>query len=165
MCLSLDLCLLSILVKLIDLVNSVIISYDLTQIVNFPTQIPDCHSHSLAVLDFFFLLTLVFVLQWLSQFWSCCCLSFHWLSIIFTGDGLFHCIGCDYSCADWDGLCDHFLITEMFCGRISLNSVLLLLLVNFVSGLRLELMYLSLIESIRSSFTLLHGFQVLVLLP
>ena len=54
MCLSLDLCLLSILVKLIDLVNSVIISYDLTQIVNFPTQIPDCHSHSLAVLDLFF---------------------------------------------------------------------------------------------------------------
>ena len=68
MCLSLDLCLLSILVKLIDLVNSVIISYDLTQIVKFPTQIPDCHSHSLAVLDFFFLLTLVFVLQWLSLY-------------------------------------------------------------------------------------------------
>ena len=31
----------------------------------------------------------------------------------------------------------------MFHGRISLNSVLLLLLVNFVSGFRLELMYIS----------------------
>ena len=23
-------------------------------------------------------------------------------------DALFHCIAYDYSCADWDGLCDHF---------------------------------------------------------
>ena len=48
--------------------------------------------------------------------------------------------------------------------RISLNSVLLLL-VNFVSGFRLELMYISLIESIKSSLTHLHGFQLLLLLP
>ena len=47
----------------------------------------------------------------------------------------------------------------------SLNLVLLLLLVKFVSGFRLELMYISLIESIRSSLTHLHGFQLLVLLP
>ena len=40
----------------------------------------------------------------------------------------------------------------MFDGRISLNSVLLLLLVSFVSGFRLELIYISLIENIRSSF-------------
>ena len=53
----------------------------------------------------------------------------------------------------------------MFHGRISLNSVLLLLLVNFVSGFRLELRYISLIENIRSSLTHLHGFQLLVLLP
>ena len=32
------------------------------------------------------------------------------------------------------------IISEMFYGRISLNSVLLLLLVNFVNGFRLELM-------------------------
>ena len=38
------------------------ISNDLTQMVNFPTQIPDCDSHSPAFLDLF-LLTLVFVLQ------------------------------------------------------------------------------------------------------
>ena len=57
------------------------------------------------------------------------------------------------------------VISEMFHRSISLNSVLLLLLVNFVSGFRSELMYISLIESIRSSLTHLHGFQLLLLLP
>ena len=41
------------------------ISNDFTQMVNFPTRIPDCDSHSPALLDLF-LLTLVFVIQWLS---------------------------------------------------------------------------------------------------
>ena len=41
------------------------ISNDLTQMFNFPTPIPDCVSHSPALLDLF-LLTLVLVLQWLS---------------------------------------------------------------------------------------------------
>ena len=59
---------------------------------------------------------------------------------------------------------DFVIICEMFHGRISLNSMLLLLLVNFVSGFRLELMYISLIVSIRSSLTHLHDFQMLVLL-
>ena len=37
-----------------DLVNSIIIfSNDLTQMVNFPTRIPDCDSHSPALLDLF----------------------------------------------------------------------------------------------------------------
>ena len=44
---------LPILVELIDLVNSAVISSDLTQMVNFPTQIPDCDSHSPALLDLF----------------------------------------------------------------------------------------------------------------
>ena len=39
--------------ELIDLVNSVIISNDLTQVVNFLTRIPDCDSHSPAILDLF----------------------------------------------------------------------------------------------------------------
>ena len=42
----------------------------------------------------------------------------------------------------------------MFHGRLSLSSVLLLLLVNFVSGFRLELMCVSLIDNIRSSLPL-----------
>ena len=50
-------------------------------------------------------------------------------------------------------------------GRYLLSLVLLLLLVNFVGGFRLELMYISLIVSIRSNLTDLHGFQQLVLLP
>ena len=57
------------------------------------------------------------------------------------------------------------IIWEMFYGKISLSLVLLLLLANFVSWLRLELMYISLIIRIRSSLTYLHGFQLLVLLP
>ena len=42
------------------------ISNDLSQMGNFPTRIPDCDSHSPALLGLFLLLTLVFVLQWLS---------------------------------------------------------------------------------------------------
>ena len=41
------------LVELIDLVNSVVISNNFTQNVNFPTGIPDCGSHSPALLDLF----------------------------------------------------------------------------------------------------------------
>ena len=48
---------------------------------------------------------------------------------------------------------------------VSLNWLLLLLLVNFVGGFRLELMYISIIVSIRSSLTHVHGFQLVVLLP
>ena len=58
-----------ILVELIDLVNFVIILNNLTQIVNFPTWIPDCDSLNPALLDLF-LLMLVFVLQWLSLHWE-----------------------------------------------------------------------------------------------
>ena len=63
---------LPILVELIDLVNSVIIfsiSNDLIHLVNFPTWIPGCDSHSPAVLDLL-LLTLIFPLQWLSLHWE-----------------------------------------------------------------------------------------------
>ena len=44
---------------------NVYISNNLTQMVNFPTWIPDSDSHSPALLDLF-IPTLVFVLQWLS---------------------------------------------------------------------------------------------------
>ena len=53
------------------------------------------------------------------------------------------------------------IIWETFHGSISLNSVLLLLLVNFVSGFRLELMYISHIESIWWSLTHLLVFSCL----
>ena len=56
---------LPILVELIDLVNSVI-SNDLTQMVNFPTRIPDCDSHSLALLDLFLSSDVICSTMWFS---------------------------------------------------------------------------------------------------
>ena len=45
---------LPILVELINLVNSArFFTNDLTQMLNFPTQIPDCDFHSPALLDLF----------------------------------------------------------------------------------------------------------------
>ena len=141
------------------------ISNDLTQMVNFPTRIPDCDSHSPALFDLF-----------LSSDASIC--STMPFSPLGNSDVLvtvsidspsnsqqdlpFHRIVYNYSCADWDGLRDHFRDVPW---KDILSAVLLLLLVNFVSGFRLELMYTSLIENIRSNLKNLHGFQLLVLLP
>ena len=135
--------------------------------VNFSTWIPDCDPHSSALLDLFIS----------SDASICSKMAFPPLgssdqvvvsvSIDFPTysrqGALFHRIAYDYSRVDWDGLCDHFRDVPW---QISLNSVLLLLLLlNFVSGFRFELMYISLIESIWSSLTRPHGFQLLVLLP
>ena len=87
------------------------ISNDLTQMVNFPTRIPDCNSHSPALLDLFIS----------SDASICSTIAFpplgnsdHVLfsvSIDFPSnsqrDALFHGITYDYSRADWDGLRDH----------------------------------------------------------
>ena len=87
------------------------ISNDLTQIVNFPTRIPDCDSHSHALLDLFPS----------SHASICSTIAFRPLvnsdhvvvsvSIDFPinskQDALFLCVAYDCSCADWDGLCDH----------------------------------------------------------
>ena len=158
---------LPILVELIDPVNSVLqffISNDLTQMVNFTTRIPNCDSHSPTLL-YFFCLTLVFVLQWFSLHWEILIMLLSQFPLTF------HNIHNGMPCfivllMTILVLIEKVFMTiwEMFYERISLKSVLLLLLVNFVSEFRLELMYISLIESIRSSLTHLHGFQ-LVLLP
>ena len=87
------------------------ISNDLTQMVNFPTRIPDCHSHSPALLDLFLS----------SNASICSTMAFPPLensdhvvvsvSIDFPSnsqwDAPFHRIAYDYSGANWDGLCDH----------------------------------------------------------
>ena len=79
--------------------------------VNLPTGIPDCDSHSPALLDFFLS----------SDASICSTMTFSPLknsdhvvvsvSIDFPTnsqqDAPFHRIGYDYSCADWDGLRDH----------------------------------------------------------
>ena len=79
------------------------ISNDLIQMVNFPTRIPDCDSHSPALLDFF-----------LSSDAPPLGNSDHVVvsvSIDFPTnsqrDAPFHRIAYDYSRADWDGLRDH----------------------------------------------------------
>ena len=79
--------------------------------VNFPTQIPDCDSHSPALLDLFIS----------SEASICSTMAFpplgnsdHFVvsvSIDFPSksqwDAPFHHIAYDYSHADWDGLHDH----------------------------------------------------------
>ena len=86
-------------------------SNDLTQMVNFPTRIPDCDSHSPALLDLFLS----------SDASICSTMAFPPLgnsdhvvvsvSIDFPTnsqqDAPFHRIAYDYSRADWDGLRDH----------------------------------------------------------
>ena len=106
-------------------------------------QIPDYDSHSPALLDLF-----------ISSDTSVCLImaflplgnSDHVVVSVSSDfpsnsqrDALFHCIAYDYSCADWDGLCDHFrdiLWADIF------KLMLLLLLMNFVSELRLEWRYI-----------------------
>ena len=92
-------------------VNNFSISNDLTQMVNFPTWIPDCDCHSTALLDLFIS----------SDASICSTMAFPPLgnsdyvvvpvSINFPSDSQrdapFHRIAYDYSRADWDGLHDH----------------------------------------------------------
>ena len=83
----------------------------LPQMVSFPTWIPDCDSHSPALLDLF-----------ISSGTSICSTmafpplqnSDHVIVSVFIDfpsnsqqDASFHCIACDYSHADWNGLRDH----------------------------------------------------------
>ena len=119
------------------------ISNDLTQMINFPTRITDCNSYSPALLDFF-LDTSICSTMGSPLLGNSDHLAVS-VSIDFPSNSqrgsLFHRRACDYSRADWDGF---VIIREMFHGMISLNSAFLLLLVNFVSGLRLKLMYITL---------------------
>ena len=94
-----------------ELCYSFSISNDLTQMVNFPTRIPDCDSHSPALLDLFLS----------SDASICSAMAFpplgnsdHVAVSVSTDfpsypqqDAPFHCIAYYYSCADSDGLGDH----------------------------------------------------------
>ena len=137
---------LSILVELIDLMNSVIIFVSQTTWLRLLTFLLGSQTVNLTVLLFwiyFILLMLVFVLQWLFLHWESSMLLSHFpltfhhihnempcfialLMIIFVLIGTVFMI-----------------IWEMFHGRISLNSVLLLLLVSFVGVFRSESMFIS----------------------
>ena len=95
---------LPILVELIDLVNSVIISNDLTQMVNFPTRILDCDSHSPALLDVFTFydasICSTMAIPPLGNSDHVVVTVFIDFSSNLQWDALFHCIDYDYSCAD-----------------------------------------------------------------
>ena len=139
--------------ELIDLVNSAIIFQSQTTLFRWLTFLLTSQTVVLIVLLFwiyFFLLTLVFVIQWLSfhceiliMLLSQFPLTFHnihnrtphFITLLIT---ILLLIGTVY-----------VILWEIFHGRISLNSAILLLLVNFLSRFRLELMYISLIKSIR----------------
>ena len=94
-----------------DLCYNFSVSNDLTQIVNFPTQIPDCDSHSPTLLDLFISSdTSIYPTMAFPPLGN----SEHVVvsvSIDFPlksqRDALFHCIAYHYSHADWDGLSDH----------------------------------------------------------
>ena len=117
------------------------ISHNLTQIVNFPPCIPDWDSQSPAPLDFFLSSALVFVLQWLSLHWEILIMLLSQFPL--TYDHIHNRMLCFTALHRTILMLIRTVfmtIWEMFHGRISLNSVLLVLLVNSVSGFRLEVM-------------------------
>ena len=125
---------------------------------NYTTLIPDCYSHIPALLDLFLS----------SDATLCSTMAFPPFR---NSNHVVASISIDFpSNSQWDGCFITWLMTiltlivtvfvnnwEMFHGKISLNSVLLLL-VNSVSGSRLELMYISFTEKIKSSLTHLFSF-------
>ena len=90
---------------------------------------------------YFFLLTLVLVLQWLSLHWKVLIMLLSQFPLTFhqTQNGMPWFIAYFMTILVVTGTV-FVIIWEMFHERISLNSVLLLLLVNFVSGFWLKLM-------------------------
>ena len=75
---------------------------------------------------------------------------------------LFHRVAYDYSRADWDSFCDHLRDVpweDIFKLHASAAAR------KFCECVQVRIMFISLIESIRSSLTHLHGFQLVVLLP
>ena len=88
---------------------------------------------------YFFFLTLAFVLQWLSLHWEILIMLFSQfpLTLYHIHNEMPHFIAFLLIILMLTGMA-FIIILEMFHGRISLTSVLLLLLVNFMSGFRLE---------------------------
>ena len=97
----------------------------------------------------------------IGEFWSCCCLSFHWLSNKLK-------MGCQVSShslwlyyTDWGSLCDHLRdvpLEDAFTFSVSAAAS------DFFEWFHVGIdVYIP--HRIRSNCTNLHGFQLLVLLP
>ena len=155
------------LLILLSLVTLMSMSNDLTQMVNFLTRIPDCDSHSPALLNLFLS----------SDASICSTMTFPPLensdhvvvsvSIDFSSnlqqDALFHRIAYDYFRADWDSPHDHLRYVpwkDIFkLGAYAAAS-------EFCEWVQVGIdIYISLVENIRPSVIHLHGFELLVLLP
>ena len=135
--------------------------------VNFPTRIPDCDSHSPVLLDLFIS----------SDVSICFKMAFPPLgnsdhvvlsvSIDFPSNsqqnGMFRCIAYDYSCAEQDGLRNH--LRDVPWGvtfKLGASAAAR----EFCEWLQVGIdVYILLIKNIRSSLIHLHGFQLVVLLP
>ena len=109
---------------------------------------------------YFFLLMIVFALQWLSLHWEILVMLLTQFSLTFHHINRMrqHHIANDYSCADWGSLHDHVRDVPWE------DIFKLIAYAAFMSKFRLELIYISPTESIRSSLTHLHSFQLLVLI-
>ena len=142
------------------------VSNDLAHMVNFPTQISDCDSHSPALLDLFIS----------SDTGICSTMTFPPLGnydhvvvsvsmdfpINSKQDAPFHCIAYDYSHADWDGLCDHLRDVpweDIF--KLSASTAASEIHERVQIGIDVYIPH----SKYRSNITHLHGFQQLVLLP
>ena len=141
-----------------NLDGSIDISNNLIYMVNFLTRVPDCDSKRPALLD------------WFISSDASICSTMAFLSLR-NSNNVVVTVSIDFpSNPKRDAffitkLMTIFLLTwtvvviwEMFHGRIFLNSVHLLLLVNFVSEYRLKLMYISPIANIGSNLNHLLGF-------
>ena len=105
---------LPILVELIDLVNFLIIFLSQMTLLRWLEFLLGSQTVILIVLLFwisFFLLTIVFVLQWVSLQREILIMLLSQFPLAFRqiqhGMPCFMGIAYDYYCADWDGLCDH----------------------------------------------------------
>ena len=152
--------------ELLDLANFASFLSQMT-LLRLLTFLLDSLFMSLRVLLFwvyFFFLMLVFVLQWLCLYWEILIMLCQFpLTFYQTHSRMPHFIA-ELMTIFMLIRMVFLIIWEMFYGRISINSVLLLLLVNLMSGFSVELMYRSLIASISLCIIYLHGFQLLVLL-
>ena len=116
----------------------------MTHMVNFSIWIPDCDSHSLALWIYFLLLILVFVIQQLFLHWEILIMSLSPFPLTFhRTQNVMPCFITYLMTILAMIRTVVVIISQTFNTKMSLNSILLLLLVNFVSVFRLELMYIS----------------------
>ena len=143
---------------LISLVDYVIIFLFQTTLLRWLTFLIGSQTVILTILLFwiYFLLMLVFFYNgfpFIGKFWSCSCPSFYLFSINSLQNTCF------------DACFDVFGTVFVIIWWEDISNSVLLLLVHFASRFRLQLICKSLIVTIRSSFTCLHPFHLLVLLP